>query len=287
MILVVGATGQLGGLIARRLLDRGTRVRILVRSGSSYDALVSAGAEPMMGDLRDAASLRPACSGVDAVVTTANAAGRGGDDTVESVDRVGNANLVDAAVAEGVRRFLFTSALGADPRHPTPFLRAKGETEARLRDSGMAWTVLQPNAYMDMWVPALVGAPALAGHPVTLVGEGRRRHSLIAMRDVAAYAIAALDHEDAECRALLLGGPQPVSWRDVVAAFEDELGREVPVRAIPPGELVPGVPEMMSHLLAAMETYDSPLEMDELAATYNVTPTPLTDFIRGVVRGSG
>lgn len=285
MILVAGATGQLGGLIARMLLARGKRVRVLVRSGSSYDELVTAGAEAVTGDLKDADSLRAACAGVDTVVTTANAAGRGGDDTVESVDRAGNANLIDAAALAGVQRFVFTSTLGADAESPIPLMRAKGETEQRVRDSGMAWTVLEPNLFMDVWVPAVVGAPALAGRPVTLVGDGRRRHSFVAVSDVAAYAVAVVERKGAEGQTLLIGGPRAVSWRDAVAAFEEELGHEVPVLTIPPGEPVPGLPDMMSHLLAALETYDSPIDMSELPVAYGVTPTSLADFVRSFIAG--
>src|SRR5680860_106538 len=286
MILIVGASGQLGGLIAHRLLDNAKAVRILVRSGSSYDALVTAGAEVVAGDLKDATSLRLACRRIDAVITTANATARGGEDTIESVDLVGNRNLVDAAAAEEVGRFVFVSALGASPEHPMPLLAAKGQTERRLRDSGMAWTVLQPNMFMDKLPMAVVGEPALAGRPVTLVGEGRRRHSLVAMRDAAAYAVAALEHPRAEGQTLVFGGPQPVSWRDVVAAFERELGRDLPVRTVPLGEPGPALPDWLSGLLTALETYDSPIDSGALAATYGVTPTPLQDFVRGVVAAS-
>lgn len=183
MILVVGATGQLGGTIAQMLLDRERPVRILVRPGSAYSDLVAGGAEAVIGDLKDPASLVSACQGVHAVITTANATARGGDDTIESVDRVGNRNLVDAATAAGVDIFVFVSALGASPNHPMELLRAKGETEQHLRDSAMAWTVLQPNMFLDKLPMAVVGGPALAGQPVTLVGEARRVHSMVAMRD--------------------------------------------------------------------------------------------------------
>ena len=99
MILVVGGTGRLGGSIARDLLGRGKPVRVLVRPGSSYRELAASGAQPVIGDLKDAPSLHAACDGVDAVVTTANSLGRGEDDTIDSVDRVGNRNLVEAAAA--------------------------------------------------------------------------------------------------------------------------------------------------------------------------------------------
>ena len=285
MILVVGATGQLGGLIARTLLDRGKPVRILVRSGSSYDHLATAGAEPVIGDLKDPDSLAACCTGVEAIVSTANSALRGGDDTVESVDRQGNSNLIDAASAAGVRHFVFISVLGAHPDSPVPFIQAKGETEQRLRESGMSWTALQPEAYMDIWFPMVVGGPALAGQSVTLVGEGRRRHAFVAMRDVVEYALATLDQET-NGQTLLIGGQEPVSWWDVIAAFNQELGHEIPVRTVEPGEPVPGLPDVAAQLLAAMETYDTPIDSSGLASTYGITPTSVAEFVRGFVASS-
>ena len=126
MILVVGATGQLGGRIARSLLAKGRPVRALVRGGSPHDDLRNAGAELAPGDLRDPASLAEACQGVETVITTANTARRGGQDTVEAVDRNGTRSLIDAAESAGVRHFIYTSVLGAVENHPAPFLAAKG-----------------------------------------------------------------------------------------------------------------------------------------------------------------
>lgn len=283
MILVAGATGNLGGSIARALLAEDQKVRVLVRPGSSYADLVRDGAEPVIGDLREPASLHAACAGVDAVVTTANAVGRGGEDTIESVDLHGNRHLIEAADAEGVGRYVFISVLGASTDSPVPLIRAKGEAEQRLVESAMTWTILQPNLYMDTWLPMAVGGPALAGQPVTLVGEGGRRHSMVAMRDVVSYVVAALDREEANNRRLLIGGPDAISWRDAVAAFEQELGRELPVRTVSPGEPVPGMPEEVNGLFQLLETYDSPLDMTAMAVTYGVTPTELRDFVRAFV----
>ena len=282
MILVVGATGHLGGLIARTLLDRGRPVRALVR-GAPGGAPVPAGADTVVGDLKNPKTLAAACRGVSAVLTTANSVGRAGVDTVESVDRRGNHDLVEAAAAAGVRHFLFTSALGASPESPLPFLRAKAETEQHLRASGMDWTILQPNLFMDTWVPAVVSGPALAGEPVTIVGDGRRRHSFVAARDVAAYAVAALDHAQAVGRVLVIGGPQPLSWHDVVRTFAEALGRDVPTRSVPLGTSVPGLPDAVSGVLTALETYDSPLDMTEPSRTFGVPPSTLGDFVRDFV----
>src|ERR1051326_6456670 len=128
MKLVVGATGQLGGLIARQLLQHDRDVRVLVRPNSTYQPLIDAGALPVFGDLKDRASLDAAVKGVDVVITTANAVAATGPDTVESVDVLGNRDLIDAARAAGVGQFIFISALGAAPDSPVPFMRAKALT---------------------------------------------------------------------------------------------------------------------------------------------------------------
>ncbi len=178
---------------------------------------------------------------------------------------------------------MFTSVLGASADSPLPFVRAKAETEEHLRASGMEWTILQPNLFMDTWVPAVVGGPALAGEPVRIVGQGRRRHSFVAARDVAAYAVAALDHAQAVGRVLVIGGPHPLSWQDVVRTFEEALGREVLTRSVPLGTYVPGLPDAVSGVLTALETYDSPLDMTELSETFGVPPSTLGDFVREFV----
>jgi uncharacterized protein YbjT (DUF2867 family) len=278
MILVAGATGRLGGLIARSLLSKGESVRALVRDPTPAAGLTDAGATLAFGDLRDTESLIDACAGVTAVVTTANSMARGGADTVDTVDAQGNVNLIDAAARAGVERFVFISALGADDDSPMPLLRAKAEAEKHLRASGIPATILQPNSFMEMLLAAVVGGPALNGQPVTLVGEGQRRHSHVSMKDVTAYSTAVLDHDETVGQTLAIGGPEPVSWRDVIVAFERELGRSVPVNYVPVGSEIPGMPPFISQLLAALEMYDSPIDMAELSARLGVRPTSIEAF---------
>jgi len=291
MIVVVGATGILGGMITRRLLEQGREVRILVRHDSpseqlaqegratSAGSLIEAGAQPVYGDLRDRASLDAAVEGVETVISTANSVGRGGEDNPQSVDLEGNRNLIEAARDAGVGHFVFVSALGADPNHPVPFMQAKGQSEASLRDSGMDFTVLAPTPFMEVWVAVVVGMPALQGQPVVLVGEGRRHHSFISNRDVAAFAVAAVDNPAARNRYLALGGPEPLSWRDVVATYERVLGYPVSLQFAAMGEPVP-LPDPMPGILAGMETYDSAIEMGEIARTFDVPLTSLETFVR-------
>ncbi len=291
MILVVGATGIVGGMITRRLLEQDKDVRILVRHNSpseqlaregratSAEGLIGAGAQPAYGDMRDRASLDAAVQGVQTVITTANSAGRGGEDNPQSVDLEGNRNLIDAARDAGVERFVFVSAFGADPENPVPFMQAKGQSEASLRESGMDYTILSPTPYMEIWAAVVVGMPALQDRPVILVGEGRRRHSFISNRDVGAFAVAVVDHPAARNGYLALGGPEPLSWHDVVSTYERVLGRSIAVEFVAMGDSVP-LPDPMPWILAGMETYDSAIEMDEISRTFDVPLTRLETFVR-------
>jgi len=292
MILVVGATGVVGGMVAQQLLDEDKEVRILVRRDSpssqlvqqglatSAEALIESGAYPVHGDLRDRASLDAALEGVDTVISTANSAGRGGADNPQSVDLEGNRNLTEAAREAGVGRFVFVSLLGADPDHPSHFVRAKAQSEAALRESGMEYTIIAPTAFMELWVAMVVGMPAQQGRPVTLVGEGRRRHSFVSNRDVAAFAVTALDNPAARNEYLAIGGPEPLSWLDVVATYERVLDRSIPVEFVAMGEPVPGLPDPMPEMMAGMETYDTAIEMEETARTFGVPLTTLETFVR-------
>lgn len=280
MILVVGATGSLGRKITAELVTRGENVRALVRPGKS--ASLPDGTSVVRGDVLDRDSLERACDGVRAVVTTASVS-KTGTDTIENVDLLGNQNLIAAAGHAGVEHFVFTSTLSASDQSPVPLFRVKAAVEGMLRASRMVHTILQPNAFMDVWFPMLIEGAAASGQPVTLVGQSSRRHAFIAEQDVAAFAVAALFTPAARNSTLVLGGPEAVTLRDVVGAYESALGRPVAVRSVAPGEPIPGVPEPVWALAAALEMFDSPVPMDEMSRTYDVHLTSVADFARSRV----
>lgn len=284
MILVVGATGSVGGMIVQQLLARGKSVRILVRAHSAHESLVASGAEAVVGDLKDRASLDRACTGVTTVITTANSAQRGGEDNVENVDLKGNRNLIDAAKAAGVKHFIFMSAQGADLNSPVPFMQAKGLTEQHLRESGMQYTILRPNIFMGVWFGVIIGLALQNGQPVTLVGSGDKRHTFIAEHDVAAFAVAAVDNPAALNQTLTFGGPEAISWNDIFKTAGNVLGRPLEIRRIAPTEPIPFVPQesayTMSGLMAFLDSYESPVDMTEMTKTYGVRLTSAEEFLR-------
>jgi len=280
MILVLGATGVLGGKITGRLLDQGEQVRALVRQPSNAQSREARGVETVTGDLKDAGSLERACQGVEIVITTANSSARGGDDNPQTVEDQGNRNLIDAARAAGVHHFVFTSALGVDVNSPVPFVRGKAVAEQYLKESGLTYTILEPNLFVEISCPNNIGGPLLAGQPVTLVGEENRKHSMISIEDVASFAVAAARNPRAGNRVLVLGGPVPVSWHDVIAVYERLLGRQIEVRFMPMGAPLPGFPDFVSGLMNALETYDSVIEMDALSHEFGMRLVTLEESIQ-------
>lgn len=198
------------------------------------------------------------------------------------MDLEGNHNLINAAKDTGVKRFIFVSALGASPDHPVPFLAAKGQTDVNLKESGLEYTILAPTAYMEVWPAMVVGLPVALGNPVTLMGEGRSRQSFISARDVASYAVAAVDNPAAANQYLAIGGPEALSYRDVVAIYERVLGRSIPVNYVGHGEPVPGLPPSMSAMLAGMD-FDILLDSSETARKFGVQQTTLEEVVRSML----
>jgi NADH dehydrogenase len=284
MILVVGATGSVGGMIVQQLLARGKSVRILVRANSEYQNLVALGAQPVIGDLKDRASLDHACTGITTVITTANSAQRAGEDNVENVDLKGNRNFIDASKAAGVKHFIFVSAQGADPNSPVPFVQAKALTENYLRESGMNYTILRPNIFMGVWFGVIIGLALQNGQPASLVGSGNKKHTFIAEPDVAAFAVAAVDNPAAINQTLIVGGPDALSWNDIFAAAGRVIGRELEVRHIAPTVPIPFVPHeagyTMSGLMAYLDSYESPQDMTEISKLYGIRLTSAEEFLR-------
>jgi NADH dehydrogenase len=280
-------------MITRQLLAQDKSVRILVRHPSPSEelaklgmattaqTLIDAGAQPVYGDLKDPPSLVEACAGVATVITTANSILRGGEDNIATVDLNGTKSLIDAAKAAGAGHFIYVSLLGATPENPQPFVSAKGQCEAYLKQSGLTYTILKPGMFMETWIGDVVGAPLRAGQPVTLVGQGARQQVFASIADVAAYAVAAVDHPLARNREIEIGAPSAYSWTEVVAAVSKAVGRDLPIHYVAPGSPIPLVvaPEFMGQLLAGMEMSDNSIDMGEPAKTFGISATPLDGFV--------
>jgi uncharacterized protein YbjT (DUF2867 family) len=287
LILVVGATGDLGGEITRNLLLQNRNVRILIRSHSNYQSLVEAGAQPILGDLKDLDSLKEACKDVKILITTATATQRKEPDNPVTVDLEGNRSLIDAAKSCGVRQFIFTSLSIADVNSPVLFVQAKAKTEDYLRESKLPFTIVASNAFMETWIALPIGIPAVMDKTVIVVGEGKRKHSFISLKDVAKFIISSIDNPKAINQRLVIGGPKPLSFLESIAIFEDALKRKIPTKTVAIGEPVPGLPQLMAEMLAGLNFFDSAIEMEELSKTFGIKLVSMAEFAQEYVRNFG
>lgn len=288
MILLAGGTGILGGAVATRLLDQGRPVRALVRNAGRAAQLQQRGAQLAVGDLRDPASLRTACRGATHVITTANAFIGRGRESVATVDRQGNRNLIDAARAEGVRQFVFTSALLRDEYRAIDYFAAKFETEEYLRTSGVPYTILQPTAFMDVWAQ-VIGEPLLKTRTTNVFGPGTHPINFVAADNVADVAVQTIDNPDALNRIVEIGGPDNLTLNEVVAVFERVGGRPGRVRHLPVtllralGALLgPFNPVLARQMKAGalMGSWPQPFDPAEMLARYPVRLITLAEWVR-------
>jgi uncharacterized protein YbjT (DUF2867 family) len=147
-VLVAGSHGQVGQHATRILAESDHEVRGLIRAESQAADIRDLGAEPVVADLTGDVS--QAVEGIDAIIF---AAGSGGED-VWGVDRDGAINLVDAAEAEGIERFVMLSSINADQPENSPealreYLRAKAEADDHLRESDLTYTIVRPGPLTD------------------------------------------------------------------------------------------------------------------------------------------
>jgi NADH dehydrogenase len=227
---------MLGGEVCRLLAAKGQPIRALVRPTSDpakVDALKNLGIDVVQGDLRAPQSLQVACQGVSAVITTASSmpfSYRPGENTPETTDRDGTLSLIDAAQEAGVEQFVYTSF---PPHFSTfPLQDAKRAVESRLRAKGLAYTILQPAFFTEVWLsPA--GGFDYAGCKATIYGVGVKPLHWISFQDVAQYAVACLGSADARNATLQLAGPEALNPLEVVRIFEEAGGRPFEVQHVP------------------------------------------------------
>jgi len=281
MILVVGATGLLGSEICRRLRGGGHSVRALVRANSARDrisAVQSAGADTTIGDLKDPASLSQACEGVSAVITTASSTlSRQEGDSIDTMDRQGHLHLIDAAKRAGVRQFVYIS-IPPNGHYDYPLFQAKRAVETAMTLSGIGYTVLQANDFMEVWLSPALGFDNANGR-ATVYGSGEQPLAWVSYRDVGGFPVDALGNGAARNRMLLVGGPENLTPLRVVRIFEDVTGRPFTVEHVPQVALERQYAEAkdpLSQTFAALMleyAHGCPMDMRE---TLDLMPRPLT-----------
>jgi uncharacterized protein YbjT (DUF2867 family) len=259
VILVVGATGQLGSRVVHRLRAQGEDVRAMVRDPATATDLAATGAELAVADLARPETLDAALEGVDAVVATANAVAPIHRADSATVVESGYVELITRAERSGVRRFVFVSVPETPLDGRVPVAATKRRIERLLGESGLSWLSLRMPPFTEVWL-ALVGSelplrgeerntlgrayPTLRRfrrvtgrtverHGVMVVpGPASARQAFLSVHD-AATALAAAVRPGTGEGPVDLGGPEVLTWTEVAATYQRVLGRRVRVVSQP------------------------------------------------------
>lgn len=223
-VLVAGATGLLGGVVARKLLASGVPVRALGRNRDKLELFAAAGAEISVTDLLDAAAVARACEGVGQIFSTANNVMGSGNTSPMRVDVPAYRNLCAAAKAAGVRRIVHCSARDIGPDSPVDYFRVKHQVDEVIRASGLPYVLIRPVAFMDIWIDAILAEGIRKNGTAMLFGDGTRRSSYIAVDDVAEFAVRIFAREDMRNEEIDVGGPSQVSYLELVSLLEQSMG---------------------------------------------------------------
>ncbi len=277
-ILVVGATGRVGGAAVERLLEAGFEVRALVRRPEKGERLSALGAELAVGDATAPDTLGPAVRGCSGIFSALGAGpGRGAS---EDVEYRGNLNLLSAARSAGMGRFVYSSALMTD--HPLAQNVGAFREKARFEEELLAAedvssTILRPAIFMETLRMMLRGSVAY------IPGRQRKPVSWIAAGDIARAAVRAIQgdimgrHE--------LAGPETVTFDGAFRRLARARGERIrtlhvplaPMRAA--GRFSPYVREM-AHMMTFFDAAGFATEPSVLLDTFGVTALTIEEWDR-------
>jgi uncharacterized protein YbjT (DUF2867 family) len=290
--LVTGATGFVGGRLVEALSDGGVDVRCMVRDASSDRAreLADAGHDLHEGNVLDPESLRGAGEGVDVAYYLVHSMGRGGDGGFEERERLAARAFADMTRDEGVDRVAYLGGLGDRPS--SKHLRSRHETGKALGEHGPPLTYFraamvvgaQSESYRTLRylverLPAMI-APAWLKTPTQPIG----------IDDVVAYLAAAPSVEESAGREVQIGGPDVLSYGDMLDVMADTLGKRrrprVPVPLLTPqlsslwiGLVTPVDAGVARPLVEGLST-ETVVTDPSGAKLFDVEPKPFADALR-------
>jgi uncharacterized protein YbjT (DUF2867 family) len=289
-VLVVGATGQLGHVIARKLLAAGVPVRALARSPEKLAPLGAAGAEVVAADLRDLSKITEACRGITQIVSTANNNMGKGATSPMKLDVAAHQNLCAAARNTGVKRLMYVSFRGLTSGEVVDIFRVKWYIEDLIRRSGLPHVMLRPSPFMDVWIDEVFAPDIRKRGAATVFGDGSGLANYIAVDDVAEYAVRILAREDVKNENVEVGGPSDKSINDVITLLEQKLGARGKRRHIPVGVMgvLPTLIRPFNEVTARMislghyaATHRAPFPGWKVNADrFGVQPRTIEDYIK-------
>jgi uncharacterized protein YbjT (DUF2867 family) len=294
VVCITGSTGFVGRHIARDLCSRGMKVRCLVRPTSDMTPLAGLDIETCQGDVTDVKSLEKALQRVKTVVHLVAVIRETREATFEKINLGGTQNLLQAAKKAGISRLVYMSNLGAEPDQHLPLLYSKWRAEEEVRNSGLDFVILHPSVIFgrgDGFVSLLAGI--IRRMPLApVIGLGKARFQLISVEDVAACVAQAVKETRLVNQAVPLGGPEHLSYEEIVDLIIERLKLRRPKVRIPVpmmqfmvwvGEKL-GLRLPLTGAQLAMITRDNITSLDAVERVFGFKPISLGERIDGILR---
>lgn len=265
-VLVAGATGYLGGHIARELMKRSFFVRAIARNPEKLKQSSIEVSEVFGAEVTRPETLEDCCRGMDAVISTVGITRQRDGLTYMDVDYQANMNLLAAARRAGVGKFIYISVLNGERLKHLKICEAKERFVGELKKSGMAYSIIRPNGFFsDM---AEFYNMAKKGR-IYLFGDGEFKANPIHGQDLAAVCVDAILKPETEIR---VGGPEVLTQNEIALLAFEVLGATPRISRIP--NWLRGFILKMVRLLSGSKAY-GPIEffmtvmaMDMVAPIY-------------------
>lgn len=226
-VLVAGATGYLGGFVARELKSRGHFVRALARSPGRLEPLKDTLDEIVQAEITVPATLEGICEGIDTVFSSVGITKQKDGLTFRDVDYQGNRNLLQAARAAGVKKFIYVSVFNGPALRHLDIVRAHEDFVDELKASGIDYAVIRPTGYFsdmgEFFTMASRGR-------VYLFGDGKNRVNPIHGADLAEVCADTLESGRQE---IDVGGPEVLSWGEIAELAFAVLGKPARISHVP------------------------------------------------------
>ena len=274
-ILVIGATGNVGSALVPRLAAHGPTVRAATRTPETYTT-PHPNVQVVHFDYDDPSTYAPAVAGTDRLFLISKNADPEPQQTVIP--------LLDTAREAGTRHAVLMTAMGVDASDEIP-LR---QVEKHLIGSGMAYTILRPNWFMQNFTTGFI-RPQLDDGDAFYVPAGEAKSSQIDTRDVGAVAARVLTSDDHAGREYALTGPEAFSYGEAAAVLSDVSGRDISYVPIPDEALRqalseagwhPGQVELMVNLFQGVRAGYTAAVTPDVENVLWRPPTPFEHFAR-------
>ncbi len=259
-IFIAGATGFVGGHLVSDLLSRGRKVRCLVRSEKKGTLLAARGAEVVRGDITSPETLSGILGPDDFVVHLVGIIEEKGSATFRAIHVGGTSNIVAEARRAGVKHFFYQSALGADKNSWSGYLKTKAEAEEIVKQSGLNYTIFRPSLIIGPWdgfTKKMLDMIRLSP-VIPIPGEGSAKFQPIYIKDWLGCINKVIDSPSSYLSAFDIGGPEQLTYKEIIEALAEAAGRKKPTFNIPMGLM------KISTLFLGAVLSSPPVSLDQL-----------------------